>query len=85
MATTLPAGTASARMDLRVQFLRPVRVDGVPLTSRATVVHRGRGLAAARAEVTNEQEKPLPGQPGPRSSFLVDELTSTASSWTERR
>ena len=55
--TTVPAGTAIAPTDLRVQFLRPVPTDGSMLTARATVVHRGRGLAAARAEVTNEAGK----------------------------
>ena len=55
--TTVPAGTAIAPTDLRVQFLRPVPTDGGILTARATVVHRGRGFAAARAEVTNEAGK----------------------------
>lgn len=55
--TTVPAGTAIAPTDLRVQFLRPVPTDGSLLTARATVVHRGRGFAAARAEVTNEAGK----------------------------
>lgn len=55
--TTVPAGTAIAPTDLRVQFLRPVPTDGSMLTARATVVHRGRGMAAARAEVTNEAGK----------------------------
>ena len=55
--TTVPAGTAIAPTDLRVQFLRPIPTDGGKLTARATVVHRGRGFAAARAEVTNEAGK----------------------------
>jgi uncharacterized protein (TIGR00369 family) len=55
--TTAPAGTAVAPTDLRVQFLRPVPTDGTVVTARATVVHRGRSFAAARAEVTNEAGK----------------------------
>lgn len=55
--TTAPAGTAIAPTDLRVQFLRPVPTDNTQLTARASVVHRGRGFAAARAEVTNQQGK----------------------------
>jgi uncharacterized protein (TIGR00369 family) len=55
--TTVPAGTAIAPTDLRVQFLRPVVTDGAPLTARASVLHRGRSFAAARAEVTNAQDK----------------------------
>lgn len=55
--TTVPAGSAIAPTDLRVQFLRPVATDGAMITARASVVHRGRGLAATRAEVTNGQGK----------------------------
>ena len=57
MQTTVPAGTAIAPTDLRVQFLRPVATDGALLTARASVLHRGRSFAAARAEVTNAQGK----------------------------
>jgi uncharacterized protein (TIGR00369 family) len=57
--TTLPAGVAFAPTDLRVQFIRPVPTDGQQLTASATVVHRGRGLAVARADVTNEAGKLL--------------------------
>jgi len=55
--TTVPAGTAIAPTDLRVQFLRPVSTDGAQVTARASVVHRGRSMAVARAEVTNAQGK----------------------------
>ena len=55
--TTVPAGTAIAPTDLRVQFLRPVPTDGQLLTARASVLHRGRSFSAARAEVTNSQDK----------------------------
>jgi acyl-CoA thioesterase len=77
--TTAPAGTAIAPTDLRVQFLRPVPTDGTTLTAVARVVHRGRGFAAARAEVTNEAGKlvALAGasaliQPGRRASLRED-------------
>ena len=55
--TTVPAGTALAPTDLRVQFLRPVKPDGGMLEARATVVHRGRTVAVARAEVLNAEGK----------------------------
>lgn len=55
--TTVPAGTALAPTDLRVQFIRPVPPDGGLITARAEVVHRGRGMAVSRAEVTHEQGK----------------------------
>jgi uncharacterized protein (TIGR00369 family) len=59
MHTTVAPGTAVAPTDLRVQFIRPVPGDGRQVTARATVVHRGRGLASARAEVTNSEAKLL--------------------------
>ncbi|MFY9614114.1 MAG: hotdog fold thioesterase [Candidatus Dormiibacterota bacterium] len=49
--TTVPAGTAIAPLDIKLQFLRPVRANGRDLTIKADVVHRGRTLAAASAEV----------------------------------
>ena len=55
--TTVPAGTAYAPTDLRVQFLRPVMPDGADVIARATVVHRGRGVAIARADVTRSDGK----------------------------
>jgi uncharacterized protein (TIGR00369 family) len=55
--TTVPAGSALAPTDLRVQFIRPVPPDGGTITARAAVLHRGRAMAASRAEVTNEQGK----------------------------
>lgn len=55
--TTVPVVTAIAPTDLRVQFIRPVPADGQLVTARATVVHRGRGFAASRAEVTNKEGK----------------------------
>ena len=51
--TTMPAGTSFAPTDLHVQLIRPVLPDGQPLTATGTVVHRGRTVAASRAEVTN--------------------------------
>jgi uncharacterized protein (TIGR00369 family) len=57
--TTVPAGTAFAPTDLRVQFIRPVPPDGGLITAHAKVVHRGRGTAASRTEVTNEGGKLL--------------------------
>jgi uncharacterized protein (TIGR00369 family) len=49
--TTAPAGTAIAPLDIKVQFLRPVRANGREVTVRSNVVHRGRTLAVANAEV----------------------------------
>ncbi|HEX2294696.1 MAG TPA: PaaI family thioesterase [Actinomycetota bacterium] len=55
--TIVPAGTAYVTLDLKVNFLRPVQADGKDLTARGTVVHRGRTLAIANAEVANAEGK----------------------------
>lgn len=55
--TTVAAGTAYAPTDLRVQYVRPVPPDGRTLTATGTVVHRGRTLAVARADVINADGK----------------------------
>jgi uncharacterized protein (TIGR00369 family) len=55
--TTVPAGTAMAPTDLRVQFLRPVAPDGQQLKAHAQVEHRGRSVAVARGEVVSASGK----------------------------
>jgi uncharacterized protein (TIGR00369 family) len=55
--TTSPAGSSFAPLDLKVNYLRPVLPDGSLMSARATVVHRGRSMAVATAEVTNEGGK----------------------------
>lgn len=55
--TTVPAGVAFAGLDLKVNYLRPVLADGQDLVAKASVVHRGRTLAIATAEVTNAEGK----------------------------
>ncbi|HEX2240817.1 MAG TPA: PaaI family thioesterase [Actinomycetota bacterium] len=55
--TTVPAGNGYAALDLRVNFTRPVPPDGRELTAVATVVHRGRNIALATAELVNADGK----------------------------
>lgn len=55
--STAERGTATAPLDLKVNFLRPVFPDGRDLTARAQVVHRGRTLAISTAELTNADGK----------------------------
>ncbi len=55
--TIIPAGSSFAPLDLKVNYLRPVLPDGSLMTARATLVHRGRSMAVATAEVTNEDGK----------------------------
>lgn len=55
--TVVPAGTTYVTLDLKVNFLRPVTADGTDLTAYGKVVHRGRTLAIANAEVVNAEGK----------------------------
>jgi uncharacterized protein (TIGR00369 family) len=55
--TIVPAGMTYLTVDLKVNFLRPVSADGKDLTAYGRVVHRGRTLAIANAEVVNAEGK----------------------------
>lgn len=57
MSTTLSTTEVAAPLDLKVLFIRPVWPDGRELLGEATVVHRGRSFAAARAEIKNADGK----------------------------
>jgi len=57
--TTLPRRTAYTPLDLKVNYLRPVFPDGRDLVARARVIHRGRTLAVASAELENADGKPV--------------------------
>jgi uncharacterized protein (TIGR00369 family) len=57
--TTVPAKSALAMVDLKVNFLRPARPDGRELVCRGEVTHRGRTIAVAGAEVRNADGKPV--------------------------
>lgn len=59
VATTIPAGSSSAPLDVKVQFLRPGIADGSTWQVQGSVVHRGNSLAIARAEVINAEGKQL--------------------------
>jgi uncharacterized protein (TIGR00369 family) len=55
--TINPAGSSFAPLDLKVNYLRPVFPDGGLMTAHATLVHRGRSMAVATAELTNSEGK----------------------------
>jgi uncharacterized protein (TIGR00369 family) len=55
--TTAPAGCAMASLDLKVNFLRPASPDGRDLVGVGTVVHQGRSLVIANAEIVNADGK----------------------------
>lgn len=45
-------------VELRAAFLLPIPATGAPIESRASVVHLGRHLAAARGELRHRQGRP---------------------------
>jgi uncharacterized protein (TIGR00369 family) len=49
--TTVPARTALAPIDLKINYLRPLAADGAPATATGRVLHSGRRVAVATAEV----------------------------------
>src|SRR3989441_1975623 len=55
--TINPADGSFAPLDLKVNYLRPVLPDGGLMTARATPAHRGRSMAVATAQLTNEDGK----------------------------
>ncbi|HEY6639076.1 MAG TPA: PaaI family thioesterase [Solirubrobacterales bacterium] len=71
--STAPADAAVATLDFKVNYLRPVFPDGNEVTARARILHRGRTLVVAAAELTNAEGKKvalatgssmyLPGRP----------------------
>lgn len=83
MLSTLPAGTAFAPLDLKMNFLRPVRPGDGDVTVRATVTHRGRSIGMVTCELLNDQGKRvalasetvlvLPGRPWDRAIAVSEE------------
>ncbi len=57
--TRLPAGTAFAPIDLKVNFLRPLAADGREARAAGRVLHAGRRIAVASAEVRDADGKPV--------------------------
>jgi uncharacterized protein (TIGR00369 family) len=57
--TQLTPGTALGLVDLKVNFLRPLDTDGREAVARGRVVHAGRRIAVANAEVLDAAGKPV--------------------------
>jgi uncharacterized protein (TIGR00369 family) len=57
--TKLPAGTAFAPIDLKVNYLRPLATDGREARAAGRVLHAGRRIAVANAEVRDADGKPV--------------------------
>jgi uncharacterized protein (TIGR00369 family) len=55
--STLDAGAVAPTLDLQVRFLRPVWLDGSLLDITGQIVHSGRSIRVAQAEITNSEGK----------------------------
>jgi uncharacterized protein (TIGR00369 family) len=55
--TTVPPRTSFAPLDLKVNFLRPVQPDGREVRAEGSLVHRGKSLAVARAELFDADDR----------------------------
>jgi uncharacterized protein (TIGR00369 family) len=59
LQTTLPAGTALAPVDLKINYQRPLAADGRYSVASGRVLHTGRRIAVASAEVLDADRKPI--------------------------
>lgn len=55
--TTLPAGVGYTTLELKVNYIRTVPVDGHRLTAEGTVLHAGRRVATAEGKVLDDRGK----------------------------
>jgi uncharacterized protein (TIGR00369 family) len=53
MHSTLPAGKSYTSIEIKVNYLKPVRLDGGPLTTVGTVVKAGSRVGFTEGVVTN--------------------------------
>jgi len=85
--SVMPPGTSWATLDLKMRFIRPVPADGLPLRARARILHRGRQLAVASAELVTAEGKPValadagvllfPGRSWSESVAVIDQRLPT--------
>jgi acyl-CoA thioesterase len=55
--TTAAAGTRFTALDIKVNMLRPIALDGRELVATGTLLHRGRRLAIATAQVMHGEKR----------------------------
>jgi uncharacterized protein (TIGR00369 family) len=55
--TSLAAGASYTTLELKVNFVRPVPLDGVKLICEGTVVHGGRRVATTEGRILDENGK----------------------------
>lgn len=79
--TTIPARTAVAPLDMKVNFLRPLIADGSYLIGKGRVVHKGRRIAVVNVDLTNAEGKSVAMARG-STMILPDRPMSTMDRWT---
>jgi uncharacterized protein (TIGR00369 family) len=52
---SLPEGAGYTTLELKVNFVRPVRVDGVKLRCEGTTIHMGGRIATTEGRITDDQ------------------------------
>jgi len=87
--STVPAGTAFNTIDLKVNFLRPVRPERDELHAQAAVVHRGRTISLVNCDIIDAGGKlaaratssflMLPGRFWEHPVHVGDELQQAAN------
>ena len=75
--TAAPAGAVFVPVELKLNYLRPLPSDGREARARAELVHGGRRVAVARAEVTDADGRAIAIATG--SAFATDSAFATGS------
>jgi len=87
--STLPPATACSPLDLKLNFIRPVKPSPNEITARGRVVHRGRTIAIVYCElstegklvaIANQSVLVLPGRSWDKPVHVADEVPSDAGS-----
>jgi uncharacterized protein (TIGR00369 family) len=55
--TTASAGTQFTALDMKLNIIRPVRINSGELIATGTVIHRGRQLALSNSEIVDARGK----------------------------
>lgn len=55
--STLPVGVACATLEMKVNFVRPVRAESGPLRCEAAAIHLGSSIATAEGKIFDGRQK----------------------------
>jgi uncharacterized protein (TIGR00369 family) len=80
--TSAPPGARFAPLELKLNYLRPLASDGREARARATLVHGGRRVAVARADVSDADGRAIAVASG--SAIADGAITSSDGAWDAR-